>query len=277
MSCGVYKITNKINNKCYIGSSKNVERRLKQHQNKSLWLDQPNNALYQDFQKYGLENFDFEILEKCEEDRRVQLEFNYIMNLNPEYNKQKKLNSKKIYKSQVCGIYKIENTITKNFYIGSSTNIHNRWISHKSKATWNKRPNSKLYRDFINFGIDNFNFSILEECGRDILKEKEQYYIELLKPTLNNIEAYRTVDSNKEYKKNWSLENKEHLKNYKKQYNAQNKTKLQEHENFLYSRLCEYEGEVLTLNALTKRFARKGIKGTYKKAEEYLINENKSN
>ena len=60
----VYKITNKINQKCYIGSSIRVEKRWKQHINDS---QNPNNEkynypLYQAFRKYGLENFSFEIL-----------------------------------------------------------------------------------------------------------------------------------------------------------------------------------------------------------------------
>lgn len=60
----VYKITNKINDKCYIGSSIRVEKRWRQHINDS---QNPNSnryeyPLYQAFRKYGIENFTFEIL-----------------------------------------------------------------------------------------------------------------------------------------------------------------------------------------------------------------------
>lgn len=60
----VYKITNKINDKCYIGSSICVEKRWKQHINAA---QNPNSnryqyPLYQAFRKYGIENFIFEIL-----------------------------------------------------------------------------------------------------------------------------------------------------------------------------------------------------------------------
>lgn len=60
----VYKITNNINNKCYIGSSIRVEQRWKQHINASK---NPNNLqynypLYNAFRLYGLDNFSFEIL-----------------------------------------------------------------------------------------------------------------------------------------------------------------------------------------------------------------------
>lgn len=60
----VYKITNKINNKCYIGSSIRVDKRWKQHINtsKNPNSSQYNYPLYNAFRKYGIENFSFEIL-----------------------------------------------------------------------------------------------------------------------------------------------------------------------------------------------------------------------
>lgn len=57
---GIYKITNRINNKCYIGQSRCIEKRWSSH--RSSCLDYP---LYRAFRKYGLENFDFEIIEEC--------------------------------------------------------------------------------------------------------------------------------------------------------------------------------------------------------------------
>ena len=60
MSCGIYKITNLINGHSYIGESINIERRWKEH--KSI----PYKAsIYDAFQKYGIENFSFEIIEEC--------------------------------------------------------------------------------------------------------------------------------------------------------------------------------------------------------------------
>ena len=60
----VYKITNKINDKCYIGSSIRVEKRWKEHINTSKNPNNPqyNYPLYQAFRKYGLENFSFNVL-----------------------------------------------------------------------------------------------------------------------------------------------------------------------------------------------------------------------
>lgn len=59
--CGIYQVKNKINGKIYIGQSIDIERRWSQHKygKGSLIL---RNAI----KKYGLENFDFSILEKIE-------------------------------------------------------------------------------------------------------------------------------------------------------------------------------------------------------------------
>ena len=70
MSCGIYMIENKINHHKYIGLSKNIERRWKEHINKSkhsLKKDDMDKALYKAIRKYGEENFIFTILEECEE------------------------------------------------------------------------------------------------------------------------------------------------------------------------------------------------------------------
>lgn len=60
MTTGIYKITNLINNHIYIGQSINIERRFREHKNKtSLIVDKA-------IKKYGIENFLFEIIEECD-------------------------------------------------------------------------------------------------------------------------------------------------------------------------------------------------------------------
>lgn len=62
MSCGIYKITNQINGKVYIGQSVNIEKRWTKHRKASETLDYP---IYRAMRKYSLENFSFEIIEEC--------------------------------------------------------------------------------------------------------------------------------------------------------------------------------------------------------------------
>jgi hypothetical protein len=64
--CGIYKITNKKNNMCYIGQATNVADRWKQHAKCGLGIDTPaQNKLYKAMMMDGLTNFTFELLEAC--------------------------------------------------------------------------------------------------------------------------------------------------------------------------------------------------------------------
>lgn len=86
----VYKITNLINNKCYIGSSIRVEQRWKQHKNSAF---NPNSNSYnyplqKAIRKYGLENFQFEIIsqdytsmeEMQKEENKYIIQYNSVNN-----------------------------------------------------------------------------------------------------------------------------------------------------------------------------------------------------
>ena len=82
----VYKITNTITGDCYIGSSKNVKKRWLDHKCQSRWNDNPNNQLYQDMRKYGVDKFEFEILAEVEEGKLKDAEQKFIETLKPTYN-----------------------------------------------------------------------------------------------------------------------------------------------------------------------------------------------
>lgn len=61
----IYRIINKINNKCYIGKTeKSVDTRFRQHIAESKRERCKNRPLYRSFNKYGVENFHIEILEE---------------------------------------------------------------------------------------------------------------------------------------------------------------------------------------------------------------------
>lgn len=86
---GIYKITNKINNHCYIGQSIHIEKRFQEHKLKYNWERESKKPLYLAFQKYGLENFSFEIIEECDPaflDIREQYWINYYDSYHHGYN-----------------------------------------------------------------------------------------------------------------------------------------------------------------------------------------------
>lgn len=86
---GIYKITNNINNNCYIGQSVYIEERWKEHKSKYNWERENKKPLYLAFQKYGLENFSFEIIEECEPEQlnlKEQYWIDYYNSYNNGYN-----------------------------------------------------------------------------------------------------------------------------------------------------------------------------------------------
>ena len=77
--CGIYKITNILNNRCYIGQSVNIADRWKQHAKCGLGIDTPaGNKLYKAMMEDGLHNFAFELIEQCPKNELNEKEKFYI-------------------------------------------------------------------------------------------------------------------------------------------------------------------------------------------------------
>jgi len=78
----IYKVTNKVNNKFYIGITKrDIKRRLKEHMyNNDTGLSAP-------IKKYGIDNFIIETIDTAKSFNEMEKkEINYIKELNPHYN-----------------------------------------------------------------------------------------------------------------------------------------------------------------------------------------------
>ena len=173
---------------------------------------------------------------------------------------------------KISAVYKITNTVTNDFYIGSSKNIKKRWASHKCQSTWKQCPNNPMYIDMKRYGVDKFDFEILEVVEEGSLKEKEQEFIETLNPIYNNRNANgwdveRRKESQKEYQK--SDKGKESQKKYQKSDKCKKARK--ESQKKYKNQLCCYNNETLTLNALSLRFMRQGIPHPTLEARKYLL------
>lgn len=81
----VYKFTNTITGDFYIGSQ-SIKKRCTNHKYQPVWIAIPNDQLYQDMQKYGLNNFDFQVLAEAEVDKLKEIEQQFIETLKPTYN-----------------------------------------------------------------------------------------------------------------------------------------------------------------------------------------------
>ena len=86
-------------------------------------------------------------------------------------------------KNVIC-IYMITNTITGDFYIGQTTDMHERELAHR------REPPPKMRDDVEEYTWDAFKFEIIEECAKEELNEKENYYITKLDPEYNTIKIH---------------------------------------------------------------------------------------
>lgn len=77
------------------------------------------------------------------------------------------------------GIYKIENKVNGNVYIGQTNKLEKREIQHISSLRHNNHFNSHLQRAFNKYGEQNFEYSILQVCEtREELNYYETYWWE---------------------------------------------------------------------------------------------------
>lgn len=146
----------------------------------------------------------------------------------------------------ISAVYKITNTVTGDFYVGSSKDVKLRWMQHKRLSVWKKYSNNPMYLDMKKFGIDKFELEILAEVEIASLKEVEQRFIEKLQPVYNNNRA-KGLD----------------VERYKKTHRKAS--------NNYENQLCCYNNEVLTLATLSMRFIRDGIEHPTLEAKKYLI------
>jgi len=116
-------------------------------------------------------------------------------------NEKEKVTPVKIYDSaHICkkeileenknkaGIYRFYNKLNGNFYIGSSKNLSNRFKSYFNLSYISRvKNNLTISRALIKYGYDNFRVEIFEYCdnSKEIILNREQYYMDLLKPTYN--------------------------------------------------------------------------------------------
>jgi group I intron endonuclease len=86
------------------------------------------------------------------------------------------------------GIYKWTNKYTGKSYVGSAVDLTKRLSQYYSQGYLKKelsKGSSAIYRAILKYGCSNFSLSILEYCDKGEIIEREQYYIDHLKPEYN--------------------------------------------------------------------------------------------
>ena len=143
MITGIYKITNTLNGKVYIGQSKNISQRWKAHRTRYQTED---SLLYRAMRKYGIENFTFEVIEECDIDQLNDREIYWIAyyqanNCEKGYNLTiggAAITSSKLQEKEVQEIIKLlQNTGISQDKIAKQFNVDQKTISNiNTGETW---------------------------------------------------------------------------------------------------------------------------------------------
>lgn len=81
--------------------------------------------------------------------------------------------------TQKTGIYKITEIATGKCYVGQAVDAASRWRQHIKRGLGAEAPTrNKLYPAMKSIGIENFTFELIEECSRNELDAKEDFWQE---------------------------------------------------------------------------------------------------
>lgn len=98
-------------------------------------------------------------------------------------------------KKTVCGIYKITNLLTEQCYIGQSVNISDRWKQHcKCGLGIEASATNVLYNSMQRDKIWNFSFELLEECPKELLNEKERFWINMYQSNIYGLNTLKGIN-----------------------------------------------------------------------------------
>jgi group I intron endonuclease len=195
---GIYKITNLLNNKCYIGSAVNLKLRLNRHYYELKNNIHNNKYLQKTFNKNTVENFNIEILntfEYIEYSELLKIEKDYILEFN--------------------SIEKGYNLMLDNSEFFKKLNISKKHIENNIKKT--SKPVLAIN---ITTGLIENKFNSISEASR-FFKTSSSNISRICKNKLNYIKGYtfcyeNEYDENKDYKKSLTRKGIKHSENHRK-------------------------------------------------------------
>lgn len=86
----------------------------------------------------------------------------------------------------VTGVYEIRCIHNGRRYIGSAANFSSRWRLHYTQLETGTHHSRHLQRSWNKYGESGFVFRVVEQCDRASIIEREQHYIDTLKPEFNS-------------------------------------------------------------------------------------------
>ena len=126
MESGIYSITNLVNNKIYIGCAKNIDNRRRTHYSILKRNKHPNKHLQFAYNKYGIKNIIFEIIEYCNKEFLYSQE-NYWCNLLNVHNQK--------YGYNIAPTSPLRTSVSRSYQKINQYDIHGIFIKTFSNAT----------------------------------------------------------------------------------------------------------------------------------------------
>jgi group I intron endonuclease len=157
----VYRWTNKINGKEYLGSTSKGKKRLKFYFDKGS-IQRVKTPIYMALLKYGYANFTFEIIKYCKPEDAVMLEQKYLDKYDFNYNINAQANSNLGYKHTEITLAKMKGRQNLKGYKHSKENIQKAIERQKNKETLKRRKRAEEKMDLLNlFDSNNIPASAL--------------------------------------------------------------------------------------------------------------------
>ena len=202
---GIYKVTNKINGKVYIGQSVDIGRRWREHMTAKDDI-----YFHKAIQKYGVEIFEWEVIEQC---------------------KKKDLDEREIYWIEYYDSFNKGYNCTKGGDGVSGGEDHPRWKGgvssdpeyskqyYQANKEQKKQYSKQHYKQY--YEENKEKVKEYKEANKEKKKEYDKQYYK----------QYYEVnkEKKKEYDKQYYEENKEKRKQYRKQYYEVHKEKRKEY------------------------------------------------
>lgn len=205
---GIYKITNLVNNKSYVGSAVNLKLRLQKHYYELNKGVHSNEYLLRSFNKYGNDNFNIEILEIFE-----KIDYKLLLKLEKEYI---------IYFDTLNNGY--------NLMLDNSSFFTKMNISKKHIDANKKRQSISVYAININDNKIEYEFESVSEASL-FFKTSSSNISRVCKESLNYIKGYNfcyqsEYDENKDYRKNLTRKGIKLSENHKNNLKISNQNRL---------------------------------------------------
>ena len=160
---------------------------------------------------------------------------------------------------KVRGIYKVTNKINGKVYIGQSVDIGRRWRQHMTAE-----DDIYFHKAIQKYGVENFEWEVIEQCKKKDLDEREIYWIEYYDSFNKGYNCTRGgdgvsggedhprwkggVSSDEDYCRQYSKQYYQVNKEQKKQYYEENKDKIKEYKEANKEKKREYNRQYREAN-----------------------------